>query len=64
VLPHPPLDRRSVRTVRRLLISAESNDFAGLCVPMRRGIYQYLNQIDYEEVQETQETLALADGYR
>ena len=31
--------------------------------PKRSRLFQFLNQIDYEEVQETQEAIALADGY-
>ena len=31
--------------------------------PKRSLLFQYLNQMDYEEVQETQETIALADEY-
>jgi hypothetical protein len=31
--------------------------------PKRSVLFQYLNQIDFEELQETQETIALADEY-
>lgn len=31
--------------------------------PKRSVLFQHLNQIDYEVVQETQETITLADGY-
>ncbi|KLU60153.1 hypothetical protein CEB3_c35840 [Peptococcaceae bacterium CEB3] len=31
--------------------------------PKRSLLFQYLNQINYEEIQETQETIALADAY-